>query len=426
MALHCDLRIEHWRSWGNPRASFFCVEEKMAAPQLLIIGNGMAATRLVRELVERGYSGRITLVGDEPGVGYNRIQLTPWLAGETSEAALNLVERDWYRRHSIRCLDNEAVTDLDLDGTAMTASGRRLHFDHCVLATGAQPRLPEVDFPAQPAIRAFRTKADGHWLKALPTGSKVVVLGGGLLGLEAAWGLRQRGHSVALVHRNSHLMNRQLSDAPARYLADALSDAGIDLYLQRSLSSIDAIPTLAGVRLNDGHYLSADALITAAGIQPRIELAQRAGLAVKRGILVDDRLATSQPNISALGECAECDGRTIGLVNPAYHQAAVLAARLCGDTEAPPYRPSQDSTRLKISGLDVVSIGRIDHPSARRLTLNQPGERRCRRLHLVDDRLVGAEMIGCVDHADQDQQLIRSQTPISDARLALLGEASAA
>ncbi|MFG1497523.1 FAD-dependent oxidoreductase [Saccharospirillum sp. HFRX-1] len=398
----------------------------MAAPQLLIIGNGMAATRLVRELVERGYKGCITLVGDEPGVGYNRIQLTPWLAGETSEAALNLVERDWYRQHSIRCVENEAVTELNLNGEATTASGRQLQFDHCVLATGAQPRLPELDFPAQPAIRAFRTKADGHWLKALPTGSKVVVLGGGLLGLEAAWGLRQRGHSVALVHRNGHLMNRQLSDAPARYLSDAFSAAGIELHLQRSLRAIDASPKLSGITLDDGHTLAADALITAAGIQPRIELAQRAGLATKRGILVDDRLATSQANISALGECAECDGRTIGLVNPAYHQAAVLAARLCGDTEAAPYRPSQDSTRLKISGLDVVSIGRIDHPEARRLTLDQPGERRCRRLHLLGDRLVGAEMIGCVDHADQDQQLIRTQTPISDARLAMLGEASAA
>jgi len=398
----------------------------MAAPQLLIIGNGMAATRLVRELVERGYKGSITLVGDEPGVGYNRIQLTPWLAGETSEAALNLVERDWYRQHSISCLDNEAVTELNLDGQATTASGRELQFDHCVFATGAQPRLPDIDFPAQPAIRAFRSKADGHWLKALPTGSKVVVLGGGLLGLEAAWGLRQRGHKVALVHRNGHLMNRQLSDAPARYLSDAFNAAGIELHLQRSLSAINATPNLSGITLDDGHTLDADALITAAGIQPRIELAQRAGLAVKRGILVDDRLATRQPNISALGECAECDGRTIGLVNPAYHQAAVLAARLCGDTEAAPYRPSQDSTRLKISGLDVVSIGHIDHPEARRLTLDQPGERRCRRLHLVDDRLVGAEMIGCVDHADQDQELIRTQTPISDARLALLGEASAA
>lgn len=398
----------------------------MAAPQLLIIGNGMAATRLVRELVERGFDGRITLVGDEPGVGYNRIQLTPWLAGDIAEAELDLVERDWYRRQRIVCIENDPVSELDPSGTATTASGQRLSFDHCVLATGAQPRQPEVAFPAQPAIRAFRTKADGHWLKALPDASRVVVLGGGLLGLEAAWGLRQRGHRVALVHRNAHLMNRQLSDAPARYLADAFHAAGIDLYLQRSLSDIDARPTLSGITLDDGRYLGADALITAAGIQPRIDLARRAGLAVRRGILVDDRLATQHARISALGECAECDGRTIGLVNPAYHQARVLAARLCGDTDGEPYRPSQDGTRLKISGLDVVSIGRIDLPEARRLTLDQPGQRRCRRLHLVDDRLVGAEMIGCVDHADQDQQLIRSNTPISDARLALLGEASAA
>lgn len=398
----------------------------MAAPQLLIIGNGMAATRLVRELVERGFAGRITLVGDEPGVGYNRIQLTPWLAGEIREAELDLMERHWYERHRIHCIEDDAVVELDANGVARTACGQTLTFDHCVLATGALPRQPDLAFTPQPAIRAFRTKADGHWLQALPTDRQVVVLGGGLLGLEAAWGLRQRGHKVALVHRNAHLMNRQLSDAPARYLAMAMRDAGIDLYLQRSLRDIDAQPTLSGVTLDDGQFIKAEALITAAGIVPRIDLAQRAGLAVRHGILVDDRLATAHPKLSALGECAECDGRTIGLVNPAYQQAAVLAARLCGDQNAAPYRPSQDSTRLKISGLDVVSIGRTDHPEARRLTLDQPRERRCRRLHLVGDRLVGAEMVGCVDHADQDQQLIRSKTPILDARLALLGAAKAA
>lgn len=396
----------------------------MNQERLLIIGHGMAATRLLQQLVERGYKGSITIIGEEGGVGYNRIQLTPWLAGEVSEASMDLVDDAWYRQHRIYRINGDAVTALDPGGQVTLSSGRTLTFDNAVLATGALPRFPDLPFPPQPAIRAFRSKADGHWLRALPANQSVVVVGGGLLGLEAAWGLRARGHKVSLVHRNSHLMNRQLSAPTASYLARAASQAGIELYLSRELRRINADPLLKSVELNRGETLSADVLIAAAGIQPNQVLAQQAGLSVNRGVLINDQMRTSHPRIFALGECSEFNGHTFGLVAPAYQQAGVLASVLCA--EPAHWSPQQSTTRLKISGLDVVSHGRIDHPDARHLTLNAPERDQCRRLHFFNDRLIGAEMVGIRTHHELYQRLIEQQTPINDARAVMLGSVMAA
>ncbi|WP_051207950.1 NAD(P)/FAD-dependent oxidoreductase [Saccharospirillum impatiens] len=396
----------------------------MNQERLLIIGHGMAATRLLQQLTEGGYGGSITVIGDEGGVGYNRIQLTPWLAGEVSEASLNLVDDAWYRHHRIYRVNGDAVASLDPDGLVTLSTGRTLAFDTAVLATGALPRFPDLPFPPQPAIRAFRSKADGHWLKALPRGQSVVVIGGGLLGLEAAWGLRARGHSVSLVHRNGHLMNRQLSAPTAALLAGAMSQAGITIHLGCELRRINANPVIESVELTNGEILNARVLIAAAGIQPNQHLAQQAGLGVHRGVLIDDQMRTSHPRVFALGECAEFNGETFGLVAPAYEQADVLASVLCGRPAH--WSPLQSTTRLKISGLDVVSHGRIDHPDARHLTLNAPGRNQCRRLHFLNDRLIGAEMIGLRSHLELYQRLIEQQTPINDARAVMLGNMKAA
>ncbi|HET8904958.1 MAG TPA: FAD-dependent oxidoreductase [Saccharospirillum sp.] len=396
----------------------------MKQERLLIIGHGMAATRLLQQLVERGYEGSLTVIGDEGGVGYNRIQLTPWLAGEVSEASMDLVSDTWYREHRIYRVNKDAVESLDPSGQVTLTSGRTLAFDTAVLATGALPRFPDLPFQPQPAIRAFRSKADGHWLKALPANRSVVVVGGGLLGLEAAWGLRALGHNVSLVHRNSHLMNRQLSAPTAAYLARAARQAGIQLHLSNELSHINADPVLTSVQLSGGETLNADVLIAAAGIAPNRQLAEDAGLAVNRGILIDDQMRTSHPRVFALGECAEFNGETFGLVAPAYQQAEVLASVLCG--EPAHWSPQQSTTRLKISGLDVVSHGRIDHPDAQHLTLDAPGLNQCRRLHFLHDRLIGTEMIGIRSHLEFYQRLIDQQTPINDARAVMLGNVRAA
>jgi nitrite reductase (NADH) large subunit len=396
----------------------------MDQQRLLIIGHGMAATRLMQELIEQGFGGSITVVGNEEGVGYNRIQLTPWLAGDVTESSLDLVPDNWYREHRIYRVNRDAVVSLNPAGAVTLTSGRTLQFDTAVLATGALPRLPELAFKSQDAIRPFRSKADGHWLRAMAPDQSVVVAGGGLLGLEAAWGLRAHGHRVALVHRNSYLMNRQLSALTAGHLARAIRQAGIQLHLSSELSSIESDPVLSSVTLSTGKSLQADVLITAAGIQPNTRLAQEAGIDVNRGILINEQMRTSAARLYALGECAEYNGETFGLVAPAYQQAEVLAQVLCGKSAQ--WTPQQSITRLKISGLDLVSFGRIDHPEARHLTLNAPGLSQCRRLHLLNDRLIGVEMIGIRTHLELYQNLIEQQTPIDDVRAVMLGNARAA
>ncbi|MCH8530842.1 MAG: FAD-dependent oxidoreductase [Saccharospirillum sp.] len=395
-----------------------------AQNRLLVIGNGMAATELLKQLVVRGYAGRITVVGDEPGPGYNRIQLTPWLADEIEDGGLDLVTSDWYARQGIELVSADAIVHLDPAGEARTASGRLLAFDQCVLATGALPRLPGQGYKPQASIRAFRSKADGYWLKQCSADQSAVVIGGGLLGIEAAWGLRKRGLEVTLVHRNSHLLNRQLSETCAQPLHQALADAGIRLALNTELNGLDSDPTLTSISLGNGEVLRADALILAAGILPNTDLARDAGLTVERGVVVDHQLRTSAANCFAIGECAEFAGQTFGMVNPAWQQARVVAANLCGDATF--YAISDELTRLKISGLDVISLGCIDHPNARQLTLNSPQTRQCRRLHLLNDRLIGAEMVGTTAHLELFKTLIHSRQTVRDARLLLLGDAKAA
>lgn len=395
-----------------------------AQNRLLVIGNGMAATELLKQLVARGYTGQISVVGDEPGPGYNRIQLTPWLADEIEDSGLDLVKADWYQQHGIEQISADAVVHLDPAGVARLKSGRLLAFDQCVLATGALPRLPGLNYKPQAAIRAFRSKADGHWLKGCSTDQSAVVIGGGLLGIEAAWGLRKRGLEVTLVHRNGHLLNRQLSETCAQPLHQAMTDAGIRLALNTALADIHSEPKLTSVTLNGGEVLRADALILAAGILPNTDLARDAGLRVNRGVVVDHQLRTSAANCFAIGECAEFSGQTFGMVNPAWQQARVVAANLCGETTF--YAISDELTRLKISGLDVISLGCIDHPKARHLTLNSPQTRQCRRLHLLNDRLIGAEMVGTTAHLEFFKNLIHSRQTVLDARLLLLGDAKAA
>lgn len=395
-----------------------------AQNSLLVIGNGMAATELLKQLVSKGYTGRICVVGDEPGPGYNRIQLTPWLADEIEDSRLDMVSVEWYRSHGIELISSDAVVHLDPAGSARLNSGRQLSFDQCVLATGALPRWPSLAFKPQAAIRAFRSKADGHWLKQCPADQTAVVVGGGLLGIEAAWGLRKRGMAVTLVHRNGHLLNRQLSETCAQPLHQALVDAGIRLALEAELSGIDSDPQLTSVTLNNGEVLHTNTLIQAAGILPNTDLARDAGLVVERGIVVDHQLRTSAGNCFAIGECAEFAGQTFGMVNPAWQQARVVAANLCGEPTF--YAISDELTRLKISGLDVISLGCIDHLGARQLTLNSPKTRQCRRLHLLNDRLIGAEMVGTTAHLELYQTLIHSRQKVLDARLLLLGEAKAA
>ncbi len=387
---------------------------------LLIIGYGMATARLLNRLADMGYPGPICVVSRENTVGYNRIQLTPWLANPDASIDLNLVNPNVMSRLNIRLLTQTDVVSFSADlHQARLSNGSALPFAQAVFATGAQPLLPTSDFKPQPAIRAFRTLNDGHFLRALPKRSRVAVLGGGLLGLEAAWGLGQLGHQVTLIHRNDHLLNRQLSHPLASLLANTFTKAGIELRLNSQISRIDSDPVLTGVTLNSNETLPISCLIAAAGIRPNIDLARQAGLATAQGIQVNAALQSSAGHIFAIGECTEFATQTFGLVAPVYAQAEVLAQRLMGGSAQ--FAVSHSDTRLKISGLDVFSTGQVNHPKAQVLSLVDHHQQRGRTLHLLHNQLIGAELLGDLSLANYFNDLIRTKSPIVDNRELLLG-----
>ncbi|TCS39771.1 NAD(P)/FAD-dependent oxidoreductase [Reinekea marinisedimentorum] len=390
---------------------------------LLIIGFGMAAARLLNKLAELGYKSPIVVVSREKHLGYNRIQLTPWLSGERTDDELALVNEDVWSTLSIKTLPLTDVTRLDThSNTAYLSNNETLHYSKAVIATGASPRMPALDYYPQPAIRAFRTLDDGHYLRNLPEDSHIAVLGGGLLGLEAAWGLRQLGYQVSLIQVAGHVLNRQLNKPLAQLLEQTFTDAGIHLELNTQIEAIESVPVLSAIKLSNGKTLNANCLISAIGIKPSCKVALSSGIDCNFGILINNRMQTSAKDVFALGECAELDGHIFGLVAPAYEQAEVLARNLCGANQT--FAISNLDTRLKISGMDVFSTGDISNAKARVLTLVDEKNLRARAVHLLGNQVIGAELIGDLSLTTFYNELIRTQQPVSDATHALTGRAN--
>jgi len=376
---------------------------------LVIIGNGMAGHRLVEALLERpDRPARITVIGDERHAAYNRILLSPWLAGEMEREALTLREPEWYAAQGIELLLGERVTSIDRAARRLTTdAGRALDYHRLVLATGSRPALPAVPGIALSGVHGFRDLDDAEALAGVAErGGRVVVVGGGLLGLEAAEGLRKRGETaraqdtggltVSVLQRAERLMNRQLDATAATLLEAELARRGLAIHTGVQLAAIEGDPhgRVSGVRLTDGRRLAADGVVVAAGIAPNAELGQRAGLAVDRAIVVDATLTTSDPAIHALGECCQFEGTTYGLVEPIWRQVAVLAARLCGEA-TPRYREAATATRLKISGISLFAFGLIEPDAGHEvLAYHDPGQGDYRRLLLRHGRLEGAILYG--------------------------------
>ncbi|MFG6136455.1 NAD(P)/FAD-dependent oxidoreductase [Halomonas sp. B23F22_10] len=369
---------------------------------LVIVGNGMAGQRLVEALVQReGVPRRITLIGAEACPAYNRILLSPLLAGEMEREALTLRDADWYAERGVELVLGERVERIDRPARRLTtAGGREIAYDRLVLATGSTPVLPPVDGLELDGVHAFRDLDDAAALtRAAERGGRAVVIGGGLLGLEAAEGLRKRaraGLSVSVLQRASRLMNRQLDATAAGLLEAELEGRGLEIVTGADLEGLedDGRGRVCAVRLADGRRLPADCVVLAIGIAPSVELGRRAGLEVHRGIVVDDRLTSSDPAIHALGECCEFEGRTYGLVEPIWRQVEVLAARLAGE-DVEGYVEAPTATKLKVSGISLYAFGPIepgdDHEV---LTYHDPEHGDYRRLLLRDGRLEGAVLYG--------------------------------
>jgi nitrite reductase (NADH) large subunit len=393
----------------------------MTAP-LVIIGNGMAAARLVEELASRTVGRHaITIVGEEPHAAYNRILLSAVLAGEQAPSDISLKPTAWWRDHGIHVLAGRRVTAIERDdGQVRLDDGRALPYSNLVLATGSVPirlPLPGIDLPG---VFTFRGLADVAEIKAHGgVGKKAVVIGGGLLGLEAAYGLARGGAAVTVVHLMDRLMERQLDAEAAAMLKRAVTAKGIAVRLGADTAAILGKAAVEGVAFRDGTTIAADLVVIAVGIRPNVALAREAGMSVNRGVCVDDGLATDAAGIYAIGECAEHRGVCSGLVEPAYAQARILAERLAGGDAV--YTPTAPATHLKVSGVGVFSAGDFEGgENSETITFRDPARQVYRKLVVRDGCLAGAVLFGDTSDAPWYLDLMRAGTAIEQFRDALV------
>ena len=390
--------------------------------RLVIIGNGMASARLVRDLTTMAPNAyEITIIGNEPCPAYNRVLLSSLLAQDVSEADLSLQAEDWWQARSVTRITGCQATAIDPAAQTLSLSdGRTLAYDRLVLATGSHAirlPLPGADLPGVMTFRTIDDVADMQL--AAKAGTRAIVIGGGLLGLEAAYGLAKAGASVTVIHVMDRLMERQLDAPAANLLRQELEGRGITVRLEAHSKEIFGHGKVEGLRLASGEEIPADILVMAVGIRPASELARASGLATNRGIVVDDELTTSDPHISAIGECAEHRGIAYGLVEPAYEQARVLANHLAGESAL--YEGSLLATNLKVSGVSLFSAGDfLGAQGTEAQVFNDRGLHLYKKL-ILQSSPHGTVLAGCVLYGDTADglwylDLIRSQTPIDSMR----------
>src|SRR6202047_1607802 len=395
---------------------------------LVIVGNGMAAARLVDELAKVAL-GRyaIAVIGDEPRLAYNRVLLSSVLAGETASHDIELKPAAWWRDRGVTLKYGCAATEYAVGRRELKIENdESIECSKLILATGSTPLRLNVPGADLAGVHTFRDTRDVDLLLTLAAQRKrVVVVGGGLLGLEAAYGLAKAGAPVTLIHLMDRLMERQL-DAPAAALLKSLVEPkGIHVLLNANTARILGESRVEGVELTDGRRIDADAVIFAAGIRPNIALARDAGIPVNRGVIVDDVLQTGAPDIFALGECAEHRGICYGLVEPAYEQARALAQHLAGRATA--YGGSVVATNLKVSGVSVFSAGDfLGSDGSESIVLSDVRRGTYKKLVISDGRLTGAVLVGEVGDALWYLELIRSRESIARIRKDMMFGRSAA
>lgn len=390
---------------------------------LVVIGNGMAAGRMLEHLTDLAPDAyQITVFGAEPRVNYNRILLSPVLSGEKRFEDIVTHDDAWYATRGIALVKGGEITAIDRTARTVTArDGNVTPYDALVIATGSSPFIVPVPGHKLPGVVAYRDLDDvDAMLAAAEKGGSAVVIGGGLLGLEAAAGLKLRGMDVTVLHLMPTLMERQLDPAAGYLLQQAMEARGIRVICRANTRAILGEERVAAVALDDGTDLPADLVVMAVGIRPNAALARAAGLAVNRGLLVDDHLRTDDPAIFALGECVEHRGQCYGLVAPLFDMARVLAAQLAGDGTAA-YAGSITSTKLKVTGIDLFSAGDFAEGEGREeIVLRDAARGIYKRLVIQDDRLIGAVMYGETADGGWFFDLLRKETPIAGMRDTLI------
>lgn len=402
----------------------------MTQERLVVVGNGMAGMLTVEELLKRNPSRyQIIVFGAEPHPNYDRIMLSSVLAGEKDVDAIVINTREWYAANAITLHTDDAVIAIDPAAKTVTsARGVVVGYDKLLLATGSNPLAPPLPGLNLPGVCAFRDIKDvDTMIDASEKYQRAVVIGGGLLGLEAAWGLKRRGMAVAVVHLMPTLMERQLDVTAGTLLQRDLDQRGIAFFTNGQTEEIYGSERVEGVRLTDGRDIPADLVVLAIGIRPNIALAKQAGLEVNRAIIVLDSLQTSDPTIYAVGECAEHRGQCFGLVAPLWDMAKVCAAHLAGES-AEAFSPPALSTRLKITGIDVFSAGAltIADDNDDEITFSDAANGVYKKLVLRDNKVVGSVLYGDVADGAWYFDLMRKATDVSDIRpLMIFGQAYA-
>jgi NAD(P)H-nitrite reductase large subunit len=384
---------------------------------LVVIGNGMATIRLVEELVRRKAPHRITVIGDEPGPAYNRILLSALLEGSHPESELRLRSASWYADNGIKLVTGTRAARIDRDArTVWLADQRSILYDRLILATGSVPALPPIrglvspEGDLSPRVHAFRSMSDCLTLmSALPDARRAVVIGGGLLGLQVARALGVRGLEVDLVEAAPHLLASHIGEAPGAVLRRSLEQLGCEVYPQTRAVRL----TEEGLLLDTGYLLRADIFVLTAGARPATSLATGAGLFVRRGVVVDDTLTTvSDDRIHAIGDCAEIRGRTSGFVSPAWEQAALLAARLCGASDL--YQGSRVVARLRASDLQVAVLGDPERTAGEVVEVANPIRGSYRKLVVRDGVVEAAVLLGDLSRVGLLTQLYDRRTVLGE------------
>ncbi|WP_084398841.1 nitrite reductase large subunit NirB [Henriciella aquimarina] len=395
----------------------------MSRKKLVIIGNGMAPGRVLDHLFETAPGHYdVTIFNAEPRVNYDRIMLSPVLSGEKSYEDIIIHDDAWYHRHGVTLHRGKRVNEIDRDNKRVIADdGTTATYDQLLIATGSSPFIIPVPGHDLPGVLAYRDIDDVEaMLAASKTGGRAVVIGGGLLGLEVAAGLKQQGMEVTVIHLAPTLMERQLDEPAGHLLKREIERRGIEVHVEANTKEILGTDHVESVKLEDGTEIEASLVCMAVGIRPNVQLAKDAGLEIERGIVVGDDMRTSDPDIFAVGECAQHRGQCYGLVAPLYAMAKVVAGQLGDDRDAH-YSGSQVSTKLKVTGVDLFSAGDFQNGEGREeVVLRDAAKGIYKRLVLEENRVIGAVFYGDTADSAWFFQHIKDGTDVEDYRDTLI------
>jgi len=395
--------------------------------QLVVIGNGMAGMKAVEELLSAAPDKfQITVFGAEPYGNYNRIMLSPVLCGEKSIEDIIINDRQWYEDNNIvlNAGPEKAITDIDrIHKTVTSQDGTVCHYDKLLIATGSKPFILPVPGHELDGVIAFRDIYDVNKMLSYSESKRhAVVLGGGLLGLEAANGLAQRGMNVTVVHNNEVLLNRQLDATAGHLLQKELEKRGVRFKLSAQTEELidDGTGHVCAVRFSDGEEVLCGLFVMAIGVRPNYKLAEEAGIYCERGIVVSDTLQTFDPSVYAVGECIQHRGDTFGLVAPLFEQAKVCANHLCGHGVAE-YKTLPSATKLKVTGINLFSVGDFQGGEhAEIIRFSDPSAKVYKKLVIENNQIAGAVLYGDTKDGAWYQSLLEQRTNIEEIRDVLI------